>query len=89
MGKAAYDAMDPEIRGVLEETAREMETWARERGAAADERLLEELKSAGMKVNEVDREAFVDASKPIYDAFAAEVEGGQALIDEALSLTND
>ena len=88
MGKAAYDAMDPEIRDVLEATAREMEAWARERGADDDDRLLEELKSAGMEVNEVDREAFVDASKPIYDAFATEVEGGQALIDAALSTTD-
>ena len=38
--------------------------------------------------NEADREAFVAASKPVYDQFAEEVEGGQELIDRALALAD-
>ena len=86
MGKAVYDSMDADIRKVLEDTAREMSAWARTKGAAADDALREKLVGAGMKYNEADRAAFVKASQPIYKAFAAEVDGGQAMIDKAISL---
>ncbi|MEO1491586.1 MAG: TRAP transporter substrate-binding protein [Pseudomonadota bacterium] len=86
MGKAVYDGMDAEIRQVLEDTAREMSAWARAKGVEADDALRQKLVDAGMTYNEADRAAFVEASKPIYDAFAAEVDGGQAMIDKAISL---
>ena len=41
-----------------------------------------------MEFNEADREAFVAASKPVYDTFAAEAEGGAELIEEALALAD-
>lgn len=87
-GKAVFEALDPDIQTVLTETAHEVEGWARAQGATADEELLEEMKAAGMIVNVANRQSFVDASTPIYDAFAEEVEGGRAMIDQALSLTN-
>ncbi len=88
MGKAVYDKIDSAIRKVLEETARELETWAREKGAAADDSLRQKLVDAGMNFNEADRSAFVEASKPIYDAFANEVNNGQAMVDKAISLAS-
>ena len=88
MGKKAYDEMDPEIRTVLEETAREMEAWAREKGAQADGELEKKLVEGGMEFNEADRDSFVEASKPVYEAFGTEVEGGQEMIDKAISLAN-
>lgn len=88
MGKAVYDKMDPAIRKVLEDTARELELWAREKGAAADDTLRQKLIDAGMTYNESDRAAFVEASKPIYEAFASEVSGGQAMVDKAISLAS-
>lgn len=87
-GKQAFEQLDPEIRKVLTETGKEMEAWAREQGAAEDGDLLKQLKDAGMTVNTADRAAFVEASKPIYEAFATEVEGGREMIDKALSLAN-
>jgi TRAP-type C4-dicarboxylate transport system substrate-binding protein len=41
-----------------------------------------------MQVNDVDKDAFVAASKPIYDEFATEVGGAKALIDQAAALRN-
>jgi TRAP-type C4-dicarboxylate transport system substrate-binding protein len=41
-----------------------------------------------MEFNEADRAAFVAATKPSYDQFAPEVEGGQELIDRALALAD-
>jgi TRAP-type C4-dicarboxylate transport system substrate-binding protein len=37
-----------------------------------------------MQINQADKKAFVDASKPIYDEFAEEVSGGKEMIDKAL-----
>ncbi len=37
-------------------------------------------------MNEVDKDAFIEASKPIYDEFGKEVPGGKELIDKALAL---
>ena len=85
VGVQAFERLDPEIQTVLEETAQEVALWAREKGAADDEALREEL-SASMQVNETDRQAFVEASAPIYETFAAEVEGGQEMIDQVQSL---
>ncbi len=86
MGKGVYDDMDAEIRKVLEDTAREMALWARAAGADDDASLQGQLVEAGMEMNNADRAAFVEASKPIYETFAAEVPAGQALIDAALEL---
>lgn len=88
MGKAAYDKMDPAIREILENTARDLQAWAREQGAAADDALQQKLIDAGMTFNEADRDAFVEASKPIYDAFATEVKGGKDMIEKAISLAS-
>jgi tripartite ATP-independent transporter DctP family solute receptor len=84
-GTQAFAQLDPEVQTALRETALEVEQWAREQGAEADDRLLEDLQAKGMQVNTADREAFVAASAPIYEAFAAEVEGGQAMVDAALA----
>lgn len=85
MSLKAYKALDPQIREVLVATAREVALWSRREGAAADDALLSELSAAGMEVNRADRAAFVAASAPIYEKFAAEIGGGQALVDAALA----
>jgi TRAP-type C4-dicarboxylate transport system substrate-binding protein len=88
MGKATYDKLDPAIRDVLVKTARDVALWAREQGAADDKRLQDDLVQKGMTLNVANRKAFVDASKPIYDKFATEIQGGQAMIDQSLKLAN-
>ena len=39
-----------------------------------------------LQVNEADKDAFIKASKPIYEEFAKDVPGGQELIDKSLAL---
>jgi TRAP-type C4-dicarboxylate transport system substrate-binding protein len=51
-----------------------------------DDELLGKLKQAGMQVNEVDKDAFVAASKSVYDEFGKEVPGAKAAIDQANAL---
>ena len=86
VGVAVFEKLDPEVQSILADTAQEMALWARETGGSAEGELLDELKAAGMEVNTADRQAFVDASAPLYEKFASEVEGGQAMIDSVLSL---
>ncbi len=87
MGKAVYEKLDPAIRSVLEQTAKDVATWARLTGAAADADLQSKLAGAGMTVNVADRAQFVTASKPIYETFSSEVPAGKSLIDAALKLS--
>jgi TRAP-type C4-dicarboxylate transport system substrate-binding protein len=42
-----------------------------------------------MKVNKVDKDAFIKASKPIYDEFAKEVPDGGKWIAECQKLRNE
>jgi tripartite ATP-independent transporter DctP family solute receptor len=49
-----------------------------------DEKALDLMRSRGVKITEVDREAFVEASKGIYDDFASSVKEGADLITRAL-----
>jgi tripartite ATP-independent transporter DctP family solute receptor len=84
----SFSQLDPKVQKILKETAVEMQPVALEFGAQFDKDLLAKLKQAGMKVNEADKDAFIKASKPIYDEFAKEVKGGKELIDEAMALRN-
>ncbi|MBX2839981.1 MAG: TRAP transporter substrate-binding protein [Gammaproteobacteria bacterium] len=54
--------------------------------AQLETELLENLKNGGVEVNEADKQAFIDASKPIYDEFAASVDGGADLISKVQAL---
>lgn len=86
VGITAFERLDPEIQTILSETAAEVALWAREQGEEQDGTLLQQLTDSGMEVNDTDRDAFVAASAPLYEKFADEVENGQAMIDQALSL---
>lgn len=83
---ASWNRLPEDVRAVLEEVALEMEDFALEEGLRLDEETLVKMRDEGMEVNEVDFDAFVEASQAIYDTFAEEVDGGQELIDTVASL---
>ena len=75
------------MQKILADTAKEMQPVALKIAADLDAKLLAEIKkNPNIKVNEADKDAFIKASKPVYDEFAKEVPGGQELIDKALAL---
>jgi tripartite ATP-independent transporter DctP family solute receptor len=86
IGVRQWNALPPDVRKVLEDTAKETQAFVYETAARDDTALLEKLKQAGMQVNDVDQNAFVAASKPIYDEFSAEVPGAKEVIDRAIAL---
>jgi len=50
--------------------------------------LLDNLREAGIEINEADKAAFIEASKPIYEEFASSVDGGADLIGQVQGLAN-
>jgi tripartite ATP-independent transporter DctP family solute receptor len=81
-----WKTLPPEVRKVLEETAKETQAFVYEKAAKDDEELLVKMKSAGIKVNDADKDAFIAASKPVYEEFAKEVPGAKEVIDRAIQL---
>jgi TRAP-type transport system periplasmic protein len=77
-----------DVQKAMVEAANETLPWIYELGEKDDEAVKQKLLAAGMTFNRADRDAFVKASGPVYDAFAKEVPGGKELVDKALSLAN-
>jgi tripartite ATP-independent transporter DctP family solute receptor len=84
--KKKWEALPADVRKILEDTARETQSYVYATAQKLDDDLLGKMKAAGVKVNEVDKDAFVKASKPVYEEYGAEVKGAKELIDKALAL---
>ncbi len=77
---AQFAKIPEDVQKVLVSCAEENSDWVYEYAAKLDDELLGKLKVSGIKINDADKEAFIAASKPIYDEFAKTVEGGADLI---------
>ena len=86
VGKTKWESLPPDVRKILEDTAKESQAYVYETAAKDDAELLAKLKAGGMQVNDVDKDAFIAASKPIYDEFGKEVPGAKEVIDRAVAL---
>lgn len=86
VGAKRYDALPADVRKILEEAARETQAYVYATAIKAETDLLEKLKQSGIKVNEVDKNAFIAASKGIYEDFGKDVSGAKELIDRAVAL---
>lgn len=83
-----FDNLPEEIQEIITEAAQETQAYVYEHAAQLDQDLTGVIEAAGTEVNEVDTSVFIDASSPIYEAFASEVPGSQELIDMVLELGN-
>ena len=63
-----------------------MQSFVYQTAARLDAELLGEIERAGVAINEIDRQRFVDASRPVYDQFGADVRGGRELTRRAAGL---
>ncbi len=86
VGKTKWESLPPDVRKILEETAKETQAYVYQVAAADDAELLGKLKQAGMQVNDVDKGAFIAASGPIYEEFGKQVPGAKEAIDRAVAL---
>jgi len=83
---ASWSRFPADVQKILEDTAKEVEPVALATGQRLDDELLDKIKTSGIKVNEVDKDAFIKASKQVYEDFGKEVPGGTELINKALAL---
>jgi tripartite ATP-independent transporter DctP family solute receptor len=81
-----FAKLPEDIQADLMAAAAESQDAVYKIAADLETELLENLKAGGIEVNEADKQAFIDASQPIYDEFAASVDGGAQLIETVLSL---
>jgi tripartite ATP-independent transporter DctP family solute receptor len=84
---ASFKRLSANVQKILSDTAIEMQPVALKIAADLDKTLLEKITATkGISINEADKDAFIKASKPIYEEFGKNVSGGQELIDKALAL---
>ena len=82
MSEDSFQKLDPATQEIFEQAGREAADYTRKLGQEAEGEIIDYLKGQGMAVNEADMVAFVEASKPIWDDWAAENgEAAKTLID--------
>jgi tripartite ATP-independent transporter DctP family solute receptor len=86
VGAKKWAGLPADVRQTLEQVAKETQGFVYQKAAKDDEELLAKIKSAGVQVNTPDKNAFVAASKPVYEEFAREVKGAKQVIDRAIAL---
>lgn len=84
--KSQWDGWPDDVKSTLTDCANQTQDFTYETAAQLETDLLTVIKDAGVEVNEADKDAFIEASKPIYDAFSAEVDGGGEMIEKVLGL---
>lgn len=84
--KDYFAKLPADVQGVLRKCGKESQDYVYKEAARMEEELLKNLKDGGIQVNVADKNAFIAASKPIYDEFAASVKGGQELVGEIQKL---
>jgi tripartite ATP-independent transporter DctP family solute receptor len=85
---ASWDRLPEDVRATLQRIASESQSFVHETATQMDADFLVELREAGVEVNEPDREAFIRASTEIFEEFGSTVEGGDAMVADALSLVD-
>ncbi|MGB0087287.1 MAG: TRAP transporter substrate-binding protein [Rhodomicrobiaceae bacterium] len=75
-----FAKLPEDVQKVLVSCAEENSEWVYQDAAKLDDELLGKIKASSIKINQADKQAFIAASKPIYDEFSKTVEGGADLI---------
>ena len=86
VGAKKWETLPADVRKILEDTAKETQAFVYATAEKDDTELLGKLKAAGMQVNTPDKNAFIAASKAVYDEFAADVPSSKDVIARAIAL---
>jgi tripartite ATP-independent transporter DctP family solute receptor len=89
VGVNRWNRLPEDVRRILEETAREMQSFVYETAQRMDIDLLQELREANVAVNEPLFESFAETSQAVYEEFAQAVPAGRELLDHAVRLAGD
>jgi tripartite ATP-independent transporter DctP family solute receptor len=86
VSEAQFSKIPEDVQKILTDCAQEGSEWVYKKAAELEDELLGKIKDAGVAVNDADKQAFIDASKAIYDEFSTTVEGGPALVSAVQKL---
>jgi len=86
VGAKKWASLPADVRSTLDAVAKETQSYVYGEAEKGDSELLGKLRSAGMQVNTPNKDAFIAASRPVYEEFAREVKGAQEVIDRAIAL---
>lgn len=75
-----WNKWDDDLKTVISDCAMKASDFAYMRSAEMDAELVSKVEAQDTAVNEADKQAFIDASAAIYQAFGQQVEGGADLI---------
>lgn len=87
-GLGTWDGLPDDVKAAVSTVSASVQDWSFAQGETADNELVDKVKAAGVEVNQADKKAFIEASAPVYAAFASQVEGGDALVSRAQALAN-
>jgi tripartite ATP-independent transporter DctP family solute receptor len=85
IGEESWKKLPGDVQATLSKIASELGDFARSEGERLDKELMQKV-APPMKANEVDKDAFIRASRAIYDDFGKEVPGGAELVKLVQSL---
>lgn len=80
---AWWASLPADVRAVLEEEARATRDFVHETAERLDAELLDQIRETGVAVNVPSREAFVAASRAMYEEYGRAVPGGAELVERA------
>lgn len=83
-GSKHYKKFSPEVREILEASAKEAQQWGYQQAEKLEVELKDKLVAGGMKLNTADRKSFIAASTPIYDEFKATVNNGEVMLEKTM-----
>mgnify|MGYP000865087400 CR=1 FL=1 len=77
-----WEGYPDNIKNAIQKAADEARDYERQLISENDEKLVDELTKGGMKVNEVNKEAFIDAVQPVWDNYVQDF--GSELVEAAV-----
>jgi TRAP-type transport system periplasmic protein len=85
-GARKFGSLPADVQAILAQAAKDTQAYVYQQAAKLDDDLEAKMKAAGLQVNQADKDAFIAASKAVYEEFAKEVPGGGKLVDQAIAL---
>lgn len=83
VSESFFQQLSPELQRIVVDVAREVGEWQWEAAIAEDEQFLAQIRATGIDVIELtpqQRQAFIQATRPVYDEFARTVPAGAELL---------
>jgi len=81
-----FEKLPEDVQSDLMAAAAESQEAVYSMAAALEEELLGNLRQGGVEINEANKDAFIEASKPVHEEFALTVDGGAELIEAVQAL---